>query len=298
MERDQVEAFVAIVRANGFSNAGAILHLSQPAVSRRIHLLEEELGAPLFERVHGGVRLSPAGKAFEMHAHRILAAVRDAREAVRSIEKQPGGAVTLAMVGSLAGTALTERLVEFRRQHPDIRLLLRTARSAEVGMMVRTGEAQVGLRYFPDPDAELDSRTIDQEQLVVVCSAHRDFGRRRRIRAADLKGAPWVTYPPGSSGEPFAQLLARQLQAADLAPPELIVIDSLTSQKRLIEADFGVGLLPVSGIQEELSLGTLRVLSIPELRAAAPVVLLCRRRGLLSEAAKTLLSLLAKARVN
>jgi DNA-binding transcriptional LysR family regulator len=298
MDINQIEAFVAIVRANGFSNAGAILHLSQPAVSRRISLLERELGASLFERARGGVVLSPAGKAFEMHAHRILAAVRDAGEAARSIEKQSGGAVTLAMTGSLAGTELTQRLIEFRKRHPDMRLLLRTARSAEISMMVRTGEAQLGLRYFPDANPELVSRIIDHEQLVVVCSPQRDFGKRRRVRAIDLRGTPWVTYPTGSSGEPFAQLLARQLRIADLDPPELVVIDSLTSQKRLIEADFGVGLLPISGIQEELSLGTLRVLNIPELRAAASVVLLHRRGALVSEAARTLFSILADTPLN
>jgi DNA-binding transcriptional LysR family regulator len=292
MELNQIEAFVAIVRTNGFSNAGSILHLSQPAVSRRINLLEEELGAALFERTRGGVNLTPAGKAFEVHAHRIVAAVHDAAEALQSLEKQTKGTVTLAMVGSLAGTDLTKKLVEFRKQHPDIRLLLRTARSTEISMMVRGGEAQLGLRYFPDTSPELVSRAIDQEQLVVVCSPQRDFGKRRRVRAIDLRGIPWVTYPMGSSGEPFAQLLARQLRMAALDPPELIVIDSLTSQKRLIEADFGVGLLPVSSIKEELRLGTLRVLSIPELRATASVVLLYRRGGSMSEAGKTLLNIL------
>jgi DNA-binding transcriptional LysR family regulator len=298
MELNQVEAFVAVVQANGFSNAGAVLHLSQPAVSRRISLLEQELGVRLFEREHGAVVLSPAGKELEMHAHRILAAVRDAAAAVRSIDSQAGGAVTLAMVGSLAGTGLTRRLIQFRKQHPDIRLLLRTARSTEISTMVRTGEAQLGVRYFPDSGPQLVSRVIDHEQLVVVCSPHRGFANRKRIRAIDLRGAPWVTYPMGSSGEPFAQLLARQLRNADLDPPELIVIDSLTSQKRLIEADFGVGLLPVSSVQEELSLGTLRVLSIPELRATAAVVLLHRRAGLLSEAARTLLNILADTQLN
>ncbi len=298
MDLSQIEAFIAIVRADGFSNAGAILHVSQPAISRRIGLLEQELGVPLFRRAHGGVVLSTAGKELEMHAHRILAAVHDAEEAVRSIDGNPGGTVTLAMVGSLAGTELTRRFVEFRKQYPDIRLLLRTARSAEISMMVRTGEAQLGVRYFPDSGTELVSRVIDHEQLVVVCSPLRDFGKRRRIRAVDLRGAPWVTYPLGSSGEPFAQLLARQLRIAGLDPPELIVIDSLTSQKRLIEADFGVGLLPVSGIQEEVGLGTLRVLSIPELRATAAVVLLCRRIGLLSQPAKTLLNILADRHKN
>src|SRR5262245_50213517 len=63
VELDQVEAFVAIVRGGGFTRGAALLHLSQPAVSRRLELLEHELGAPLFERTPKGViRRRPAGR--------------------------------------------------------------------------------------------------------------------------------------------------------------------------------------------------------------------------------------------
>jgi DNA-binding transcriptional LysR family regulator len=73
VEIDQVQALVAIVRGGGFTRAASALHLSQPAVSRRLHLLERELGAPLFERMRSGVLLTDAGRAFLPHAEALLA---------------------------------------------------------------------------------------------------------------------------------------------------------------------------------------------------------------------------------
>lgn len=77
MELDHVEAFLAIVRRGGFTRASASLHLSQPAISRRIDLLESQLGAPLFERIRTGVVLTEAGRAFLPHAEAVLASLRD-----------------------------------------------------------------------------------------------------------------------------------------------------------------------------------------------------------------------------
>src|SRR4030095_664192 len=73
VEIDQVQAFVAVVRGGGFTRAAVILHLSQPAVSRRLVLLERELGAPLFERIRSGVILTEAGPAVLPPAPGVLA---------------------------------------------------------------------------------------------------------------------------------------------------------------------------------------------------------------------------------
>lgn len=107
-------------------------------------------------------------------------------------------------------------------------------------------------------------------------------------------GVPWVTFPVGtrSSGEPFARLVTRQLQRCGLDDAEIVAIDSLTAQKRLIEADFGLGLLPVSSIAEEVRLGTLRTLAIPALETVAPVVVINRRQAYLSGAVRRLLAVL------
>src|SRR5437762_13753226 len=105
MELDHVEAFVAIIRRGGFSRAATTLHLSQPAISRRLHLLEHELGAPLFERIRSGVVLTDAGRAFLPHAEALLASMRDGIDAVGGLRGAHRGAVPLAVVGMPACTA-------------------------------------------------------------------------------------------------------------------------------------------------------------------------------------------------
>lgn len=295
MQLDQVEAFVAIVRRGGFTRAASSLHRSQPAVSRRLELLERELGAPVLERVRGGVKLTEAGRAFLPYAEGLLASIRDGIEAVRTLERADHGTITLAVVGTLASTALTERLQDFRRVYPRVRLLLRTALSHEVSALVRRGDATLGLRYAADPHPDVISRPVYEEPMVVVCSATHRLARVRTVRPAALVGEPWVAFPvrPGSAREPYSFVLEQRLAACGLGGAEIITIDSLTAQKRMVEAGFGLGLVPESSIEEEVRLGTLRVLKIAALRATIPVVLIQRRRAYLSGAAQRLTSVLS-----
>jgi len=101
MELDHVEAFLAIARSGGFARGSAALHLSQPATSRRIQLLETELGAPLFDRLARGVTLTEAGRAFMPHAQAILASMRDGIDAVSAVRGTGHGTVTLALLFGL-----------------------------------------------------------------------------------------------------------------------------------------------------------------------------------------------------
>jgi DNA-binding transcriptional LysR family regulator len=294
VEIDQVEAFVTIVRRGGFTRAASTLHLSQPAVSRRLHLLEREVGAPLFERIRSGVVLTEAGRAFLPHAEALLASLRDGIEAVGALERVDRGTITLAVVGTLASTALTGRLQHFREAYPSVRLHLRTALSQEVSALVRRGDATLGLRYDADPHPDLVSEPVHQERMVPVCSPRHRFARARSVAPKALTADAWITFPPrpGAPGEPYASALAQRLAACGLAAAEIIPIDSLTAQKRMVEAGFGLALLPESSVDEELRTGTLRVLKIPAMRVTIPVVLVHRRRAYLSGAARQLMAVL------
>src|SRR5258708_11867585 len=107
LDSDALKTFVTIHRANGFSNAAEQLHRSQPAISRRIALLEAEIGAPLFERVAGGAILSQAGRILLPHAERVLASIKDAAQALAALRSENAGTVALAVVGTLANAELT-----------------------------------------------------------------------------------------------------------------------------------------------------------------------------------------------
>ncbi|MBI3515683.1 MAG: LysR family transcriptional regulator [Proteobacteria bacterium] len=292
MDIDGIRAFVSIVQLGGFTRAAGQLHRSQPAVSRRISLFERELGAPLLERVRGRVALTEAGRAFLPFAEAILAAVEDGRQAVHATISDKAGAVSLALVGTLADTRIVEVLRKFAQRSKSVDLDLRTASSQEVSDLVRRGEVTLGLRYFDDPRAELSSRLVGEERLLVIGSPdHPAAGKR--LKRQQVQGERWVAFPATGGRESLGKILERQLVAAGLDEARITVIDSLTAQKRMVEAGFGIALVPASSVRDELKLGTLKELDVPGLRASVPVALVHRRKGYLNPAARALIALIS-----
>jgi len=290
MELDHVETFLAIARSGGFARSAAALHLSQPAASRRIKLLEAELGAPLFDRLSRGVTLTEAGRAFLPHAQALLASMRDGIDAVSAVRGTGHGTVTLALVGTLASSSLTARLSRLCQAHPGLDLRLQTALSAEVSALVLRGEAALGLRYGTDPDPGLVSVIIHHERLVPVCPPGHPLAAGRTDPAAALARQRWLAFPsqPGTPADPYTAALQQLLAAHGLDAAEILPIDSLTAQKRMAEAGFGLAILPESSIDEELRTGTLYAIDAPALTATIPVVLIRRRNAFQTGAARAL----------
>lgn len=294
MDSESLRTFLAIHRAGGFTRASQLLHRSQPAISRRIALLEHEVGAPLFERTASGVVLSQAGHVLLPHAERALAALEDCAASIRALRSGTGGPVSVAAVGTLASTELTAILERFAARHPDVELTLRTATSVEVSELVRRGEVTLGLRYLSDSSPDVVCEALPPERLVVACGRRHRLAGKRVASLAELAAEAWLAFPnardarEAAADNLFAQFLVRGVASLRWTP-----VDSLTAQKRLIEAGFGVALLPESSIREERASGSLATIEVADLRACNPVFAIVRKGGYLSPAARDLLALLA-----
>jgi DNA-binding transcriptional LysR family regulator len=296
MDAEALATFLAVHRQQSFSKAAEVLHRTQPAISRRISLLEEELGAPLFERTTSGIVLSQAGRVLLPYAERALAAVQDAENAVRALRTGDAGPVTLATVGTLAGPHLTKILKDFTVHYPSVDLQLRTARSTEVSELVRLGEATIGLRYHHDRSPDLLCEDAGAEALHVVCAPeHARAGRSVKSLAA-LRNERWLAFPeiPGqreiSAAHIFGLFLTLGLGEVDWTP-----VDSLTAQKRLVEAGFGVALMPRNSFAEERSAGTIATIDVKDLDSRMPLFVVTRKGGFLSGAAQQLRELLLRS---
>jgi len=130
-------------------------------------------------------------------------------------------------------------------------------------------------------------------RIVVVCSAQHKWGGKRLRAPERLRTDQWFSLPLTRHRDSFAHLVARQLASAQLGNVTVMPIDSLTAQKRLIEAGIGIALLPESIIHEELRLGTLRTIDIPHLQTTVPIHVVYRKNGYLTGASRTLLSLIS-----
>jgi DNA-binding transcriptional LysR family regulator len=292
MDSDALNTFLMVHHRGGISNAAKALHRTQPAISRRIALLEQELGMPLFERVAGRTVLSDAGRVMVPYAERAVAATQDAEHAVRALARPDSGPVALAVVGTLAGGQLSEIMKRFAREHPDVNLTLRTATSAEVSDLIRRGEATIGLRYDRDPSRDLDCEVLFAERLQVVCAPDHPRAGRRVKKLADLRGERWIAFPvaPGRR-EISASHVFALFQTHGLGDVAWTPVDSLTAQKRLVEAGLGIALLSQSNAAEELKSGALGSIRVGDLTARHDVVAVTRRGGFLSAASRRLLDL-------
>lgn len=298
MNVNEIEAFVSIVQSGGVTRAADRLHRSQPAITRRIRQLEDGLGVPLLERIGNGIRLTEAGRAFLPYAEAVLAALKDGAAAVKASQAETRGTVSLAIVGTLAATSLVAQLKQFGRQHSNARIELRTANSQQVSELVRRAEVELGIRYFDDESRDLVSLRIAEENMVVACPPDHPLAGTGVDDSQRLKNDRWVAFPvTRNRRESLAHFLVRQLALAHLDGAEIVEIDSLTAQKRLVEAGFGLALLPESSIQEELQIGALNIIDVPMLKTAVPVFVIYRRNGYLSGATRALLASISDLRV-
>lgn len=290
---DRLKTFITIHRTGGFSHAATVLGRSQPAISRRIALLEAELKAPLFERTGAGIVLSDAGRLLLPYAQQMLATMEDAARAVEAFRSGAAGSLSLAAVGTLASTNLTAILKRFAKRFPKVHVALRTATSAEVSDIVRGGEAAIGLRYFDDPAPDLICRAVGDERLVVACARNHRLAGNSVAKFIALRSERWIAFPivPGRR-EASAQMVHTQFLMRGIDAFAWTPIDSLTAQKRLVEAGYGIALVPESAIHEELSGKTLATIRVRDLNAVNPIFAVVRKNGYLSKAAKHLIEML------
>ncbi len=293
IDTEALRTFIAVHRQKGFSGAARLLHRTQPAISNRIRLLEQELGARLFERAANGIMLSQAGRVLLPRAEAIVAALGDAEQAVLGLRKDAAGPIDLAIVGTLAGTNLTGALKRFAARHPRVELNLRTARSLEVSELVRNGEATIGLRYDRNRSDDLHYEQIGSDPMVIACAATHPFAGRLLRSLKPLQDQRWLAFPeiPGKREIPASHIWSIFL-ALGLGEISWWPVDSLNAQKRLVEAGSGLALLPKSSLQEELSSGSVKIIRVAGMHVGQSVQMVSRKNGFFSAATLKLMELL------
>jgi len=227
------------------------------------------------------------------YAERAVAAAQDAENAVRALTRQTAGPVSLAVVGTLAGGQLSQILKRFARECPDVDLTLRTATSGEVSDLIRRGEVTIGLRYDIVRLRDLDYVRLATEPLQVVCAPDHPLAGKRVTRLADLRGERWIAFPEIrgrreiAASHVFALFLAHGLGEIAWTP-----VDSLTAQKRLVEAGLGLALLAESHVADELRFRSIATIRVGDLGASQDIVAVTRRGGFMSAASHRLLEII------
>jgi len=199
MEFHQLRYFVAIVRHGSFTRAAEHEHVAQPSVSEQIRKLEEELGAPLFDRRGRRVRLTPPGERFLVHAQRILADLDGARQEVEEALGSERGRVALGAIPTVAPYLLPRLLAACAQAHPGITVTVKEELTSSLVRQLSGGEIDLALMSFPVTQAELTAEPLFEDRMLLAVSRHHRLARRARARVSlhEVAGEPFLLLKDG-----------------------------------------------------------------------------------------------------
>lgn len=298
MKLHHIRDVSAVAETGSLRAAGRLLGITQPAISRSIRDIENDLGAPLFERHVNGVRLTPIGHAFLKRAEVIQSEMRRARDEVDQLKGNFVGQASMAMSPG-AAIALTSRILRsFRRKYPKALLRMRQDFFQPVERSIKSGEIDFYLGAY---DHELSSTSLSVERIadnqrVIIARAGHPLGNARSIR--ELRSAQWIR--PSLANRPDETAFEEIFERAGLPRPEIVLHTTSTVMTMLAIADSDLlSFLPMQWLESPLIKSFVQPIPVADVALACPPLCIVRRSDLpLTPVAQHLYDLARNAAMN
>ncbi|MEU1586663.1 LysR family transcriptional regulator [Micromonospora sp. NPDC005710] len=244
MQLHQLRYFVAVAEVRHFTQAADIVGITQPSLSKQIHALEADLGAPLFERVRGNIALTAAGEVLLPLATRILADVETATREVQELVGLRRGRVRLGATPSLATSLAPPVLRRFRDAHPTIDLRVEEGGSQDLVRDLLRGDLDLALIIMPaqgaDPGLRVDP--ILRESLVVASVGKvATASTTGELRITDLRDQPMVMFREGYD---LRDATIQACREAGFEPTFAVDGGEMDAVLSFVEAGLGIALVP------------------------------------------------------
>lgn len=250
MELRHLRYFLAVAEELHFGRAAARLDIAQPPLSRQIAALEAELGATLFDRGRGAIRLTQAGELLHEHAREILARLDSASREVRLVGAGRAGRLRLAFVGSASHGVLPQLIQGYRAACPEVDLALSTMNNAELHRALVQRDIDVAVARPDLEDDEFRRETLVREDLILALTSDSPLASREGLRLADLADQTFILYPrrPRPS---YADVVLGLCEREGFQPKRLELTQDFQSAISLVSVGAGLSVVPQSVAQTQ-----------------------------------------------
>ncbi len=258
MEFSQLEFFVTVVEEGSFSKAALRVYRTQPAVSIAIRRLEEEIGAPLFERSQKTPVLTDAGELLYDYAKRILSLRDQTFNVVAELKSLRRGRVRIGANESTSLYLLPQLILEYRALHPDVMVEIFRQSSERLPREVLDRNVDFALMAFEPVDGDLESFPVLRDELVLITHPEHSLAKLTSVTVEELGNEPFLAHNVKTGSrykvmETFAQHHTPLNITLELATVETI--------KRFVQLKIGLAFVPRMCVSEELERGSL--VSVP-----------------------------------
>ena len=293
LDLGDLRAFVAVAERGSFHAAASDIHLSQPALSRRVAKLEASLGVRLLERTTRKVELTTVGRDFARKARDLLNGLDQSLLGIGAIAERMSGEVTIACVPSAVRYFLPDVLRRYHEKYPRILLRVTDEGAGDVLSSVARSEADFGINYVGAHEPNIEFEPVMKESFVVACRKDHELAKRKKVTWAELGKYDYMTVAK-ASGNRF--LLDLALAETPTRPRSFCEVRHVMTVVGLVEAGLGIAAVPQLAMPPG---GHPTLVSIPLVEPAVKrTVGLIRRRGIaLSPAAQQLYDMIREVKV-
>ena len=250
-----LRAFVILSEQLHFRLAAELLHISQPALSKQIRRLEEELGGPLLVRRSQGMHLTPAGRVLLQHAQHVLGEAEAAERITRLAVKGEAGALRVGFGIAVLARGLPRLMLQFRERFPNVDLTVRNMSTTDQLQALTDRKIDVGFVRLPIPAGDIEATPIVKERLMLVLSENTPYDAKLGLAA--LSNAPFII-PCRADSVSFYEHVFRTCRAAGFMPKIVQETDVFFTALNLVRAGLGLSIAP-SAVQ---------LMRVPQLRFA------------------------------
>jgi len=261
MDFKQLRALVTVAETGNVTRAAALLHIVQPAVSRQLRLLEDDVGTTLFERGRHGMELTEAGKTLVEYARRALNEIERARAEIRPSQGTVGGIVTVGLLPSTCDLLSSALVASVAEHYPGIRIRISMSYAGHLQQWLESGEVDAALLYNPKPTQTMHVEPLLEEGLWVVGLPSTGLSQDKPVSLRELASHPLIL--PGTA-HGLRNLVEHAATLMDIELNIVAETNAMSVQKSLVLGGHGLTVLPMIAAVDDIANGLLAAAPLTE----------------------------------
>ena len=260
----KMETLLAVVEYKNFTKAAEALSLTQPAVSHHINQLEEELGAVLFVRSKGGLKLTPQGEIAVKYARRLKALDQKLHRELINVEKSITN-LRIGITHTAESNLTTQVLAKCANQRQGLSITITTDTIKNLYEMLENYEIDLAIVEGSPTGSSFSSLMLDTDYLVCAMAVTHRLANHAMVTLNELKGEQMILRLPSSATRALFESTLESINDSIENFNVTIEVDNIATIKDLVRKELGVSILPKSACMDELSKGKLAALPIENL---------------------------------
>lgn len=263
---DEFQILSLVAETKSFSKAARVLHLSQPAVSSKIQVMEDYYGVKLFTRTPHGVTLTEAGKMVCAYAIQFVDLHKSLQQDVNSLISSPQPSLTIGASCTVGNYFMPHILRMFKEKAPDVSIKLDIDNSKNILEKMKNADVDVAVVEGTVETPSFAVHHLDTLKLVFITSSGANGIKKKALSMSELKSKPFVLREEGAAIRVILEHVLAQ-HGYDLSQLQVgLEATSIHSVKSAVEQGFGCSLVPKIAVIQEIRAGTLKNIKIKEVK--------------------------------